>query len=310
VIEIGSGPAAFVAGFTASCGVLLVLAGASKIYRAARGPGGGSAIRRALRMTRRRWRRVELVAGGLECAVGVVVCAGRDPAIADAAMAGLGAVFCALTGYARIRRVPGGCGCLAGRSPARRAAQPVARRDVARAALVLGAGVLGAALARGPALAFGDVRFVAGALAGGTVLVLVSVHAVPRTPVCHRGLWFPARAALRALTRHGVFGAMAESAGPFGPVVRHRRAGCADEFWFTPAARPGPAGSPAGAVIFLASYPGPGDALAVQASLRPGPAAGEAPARAIRARSACRDGAAAAAGAGSPRPASTLFTRR
>jgi methylamine utilization protein MauE len=283
VIEIGSGPAAFVAGFTASCGVLVVLAGASKIYRAARGSGGGSAIRRALRMTRRRWRRLELVAGGLECAVGALVCAGRYPVAGGAAMAGLGAVFCVLTGYARIRRLPGGCGCIEWRSPARRAAQPVSRRDVARAAIVLGGGVLGAAVARGMAPGPGDPRSVAGALAGGAILLLVSVHTAPRTPVCHRGLWFPARAALRALTRHGVFAAMAESAGPFGPVVRHRRAGCADEFWFTPAARPGQVGGAGqvGAVVFLASYPGPGGALAVQASLRGGPAAIEAPPRAI-----------------------------
>jgi hypothetical protein len=283
VIEIASGPAAFVAGWATSCGALLVLAGASKVYRAARGSGGGSAIRRALRITRRRWRRVELVAGGLECAVGVIVCAGRYPAVADAAMAGLGAVFCALTGYARIRRVPGGCGCIEWRSPPRRAAQPVTRRDVARAAIVLGGGVLGAAAARRVTPAFGDARFVAGALLGGAILVLVSVHTAPRTPVCHRGLWFPARSRLRALTRHGVFAAMAESAGPFEPVVRHRRAGCADEFWFTPAARSGQVGGAGqgGVVVFLASYPGPGRALAVQASLRGGPAASEAPPRAI-----------------------------
>jgi len=271
VIEIGSGRGAFVAGWAASCGALLLLAGGSKLCRAARGSGGGSAIRRALHVTRRRWRRVELVAGAVECAVGAVVCAGRYPAVADAAMAGLGAVFCALTGYARIRRVTGGCGCIEWRVAARRAAQPVTRRDVARAAIVLGVGVLGAAFARGATSGFGNARFVSGALVGGTILLLVSVHTLPRTPVCRRGLWFPARSTLRALTGHGVFAAMAESAGPFGPVVRHHRSGCADEFWFTPASRPGRPGAPGAAVVFLASYPGPGGTLAVQASLRVGP---------------------------------------
>jgi len=288
VAVIASAAAPVLAGCAASCGALLALAGSSKVYRAARGTGGDSAIRRALRMTRRRWRRAELAAGGLECAVGALVCAGIYPAAGDAAMAVLGAAFCALTGYARARRLPGGCGCIEWRPVQRRAAEPVSRRDVARAAIVLGAGLGGAAGtsaagARGAATAFGDPRFIGGALAGAAILVLLSVRAVPRTPVCGRRAWFPARAALRALTRHPVFRAMAESAGPFGPVALHRRAGCADEFWFTPAPRPGEAadaGQGQGrAVVFLASYSGPRRALAVQASVRDARAPGEPPAK-------------------------------
>jgi hypothetical protein len=281
VAVIASATAPVLAGCAASCGALLALAGSSKVYRAARGTGDDSAIRRALRMTRRRWRRAELAVGGLECAVGALVCVGRYPAAGDAAMAVLGAAFCALTGYARARRLPGGCGCIEWRPARRRAAQPVSRRDVARAAIVLGAGLAGAAGARGAAVAFGDQRFIGGALAGAAILALVSVRAAPRTPVCGRRAWFPARATLRALTRHPVYRAMAESAGPFGPVARHRRVGCADEFWFAPP-RPGEAAGaagPGGAVVFLASYPGPARALAVQASVRDGRAPGEPPAK-------------------------------
>jgi hypothetical protein len=315
VAVIVSGTALVLAGCAASCGALLVLAGASKVYRAARGTGGDSAIRRALRMTRRRWRRAELASGGLECAVGALVCAGRYPAAGDAAMAVLGAVFCVLTGYARARGLPGGCGCIEWRPARRRTAQPVSRRDVARAAIVLAAGLAGvaaasaagvgagaagvgagaagvgagAAGARGTAAAFGDPRFIGGALAGAAILLLVSVRAAPRTPVCGRRVWLPARATLRALTGHPVFRAMAESAGPFGPVARHRRVGCADEFWFAPARRPDEAvGAGQGrTVVFVASYPGPARALAVQASVRDVRAPGEPPAKtmAIPARS-------------------------
>ena len=121
--------------------------------------------------------------------------------------------------------------------------------------------------------------------------MLLSTQARPRTPVCRRPVWFPARATLRALAGHGVFEAMAESACPFGPVVRYRRAGCGEEFWFTPL--PGPAAGPgqAGrggqrAVVFQARYAAPGGGLAVQASVRDAPAPGDWPARVIGARDA------------------------
>jgi hypothetical protein len=288
VTGIGSGASLFLAGCVASCGVLLMVAGASKLYRAARRIPEASAIRRALRMTKRRWRRVETAAGVLECVAGAVVCAGVYPAAGGAAMAAAGAGFCVLLGYARARRVPGGCGCIQWRAAPAQAADLVSGREMARGALVAVAGVAGAVFLRGEAGAFGRPWFWAGIAAGGAVLILLSTRALPRTPVCRRPVWFPARAALRALARHGVFEAMAESAGPFGPVVRYRRAGCSEEFWFTPllpaAAGPGQAGAGPRAVVFQARYAAPGGGLAVQASVRDAPAAGDWPDRAIGAR--------------------------
>jgi hypothetical protein len=270
----------------ASCGVLLVVAGSSKLYRAARQVPDASAVRRALGMTKRRWRPVEAAAGALECAAGLIVCAGIYPALGGAAMAGLGAGFCVLLGYAKARRVPGGCGCIQWR-PVPAAAGMVSWREMTRAALVAVAGAAGAVFLRGQAGAFGRAWFWAGILAGGAVLVLLSTPTPLRTPVCRRPLWFPARATLRALSGHGVFEAMAESAGPFGPVVRHRRAGCSEEFWFTTAAGPGRADDDAAqAVVFQTRYGAPGVGLAVQASVRDAPAPGDWPARAIGARDA------------------------
>jgi hypothetical protein len=253
-----------IAGCVASCGALLAVAGASKVYRGVRGIAGDTAIRRALQIPQRPWRAVELAGGGAECAVGVVVCAGVLPLAGGAAMAALGAVFCALLGYARIRRVPGGCGCIEWRAPAPAAAQAVSWREIARSAVVLGAGVAGAAAAEGGAGAYGRAWFDAGLLVGGAVLVLLSVRTPWRTPVCRRPLWRPARSALRALTGHGVYLAMAASAGPLGPVARHRRTGCADEFWFTPA----DGAADGNAVVFLVRHASRDGALAVRASVR------------------------------------------
>ena len=283
--QIGSGASLLAAGCVASCGVLLVVAGSSKRYRTARQVPDASAVRRALGLTKRRWRRVEPAAGALECAAGALVCAGVYPALGGAAMAALGVTFCALLGYTRVKRVPGGCGCIQWRPAPPPSAGTVSWREIARAALVAVAGVVGAVFLRGQAGAFGRLWFWAGILAGGAVLVLLSARALPRTPVCRRPVWFPARATLRALAGHGVFEAMAESAGPFGPVVRHRRAGCSEEFWFTPAAGPGRADDDAArAVVFQARYGAPGGSLAVQASVRDAPAPGDWPARAIGAR--------------------------
>jgi len=276
VAEIGSGASLVLAGCVASCGGLLVLAGASKLYRAARQVPGDSAIRRALGMTRHRWRRAEPAAGAAECAAGVIVCSGAYPAAGAAALAALGAVFAAVLGYARARRVPGGCGCIDWGTRSR-PSPTVSRRDLARAAALAGAGVAGAVFLRGAAGAFGRPWFWAGAAAGAAVLAGLSVRTLPATPVCGRAWWFPARARLRALAGHGVFAAMAESAGPFGPVVRYRRAGCAEEFWFT--SLDGQADDRA--VVFQVRPGGYGGTLAVQASVRDARAAGEAPARVI-----------------------------
>jgi hypothetical protein len=277
----GSGASLFLAGCVASCGVLLVVAGASKLQRAARRVPGDSAVRRALGVSRRWWRRAEPAIGVLECAVGAVVFAGVYPAAGGAAMAGLGAGFCGLLGYARAHRVPGGCGCVQWRGPAQ-AAGMVSGREIARGVLVAVAGVGGAVFLRGEAGALGRPWFWAGAVAGGAVLILLGMRTLPRTPVCRRPVWFPARATLRALAGHGVFEAMAESAGPFGPVVRYRRAGCGEEFWFT--SLPPLADDRDRAVVFQVRHRAPGEDLAVQASLRDARAAGGWPDRAIAVR--------------------------
>jgi hypothetical protein len=261
VIWSGSGLlTAGAAGCAESCGALLALAGASKLYRGVRGVAGSSAIRRVLRMTKRRWRRVELAAGGLECAVGLVVCARLAPLPGGVAMGVLGAGFCALLGHARAKRVPGGCGCIEWRSAPVRFAPAVSRREIARAAVLSGAGAADAVTAVSQPGAIDRGWFGAGMLAGAAVLVLLSVSWPPRTPVCGRPLWLPGRATLRALTRHAIFAAMAESAGPFGPVTRHSRDGCADEFWFPVAADR--------AAVFKVRHQRRRGNLAVQASLR------------------------------------------
>jgi hypothetical protein len=283
--------ALLLAGGVASCGAVLVLAGLSKLQRGVRGTGGGTdggtAIRRVLRMPRRRWRHAEMAAGALECLTGTVVCAGLYPVAGGAAMATLGAVFCVLLGYARIKRVPGGCGCMNWRKGA--APEPVTWRAIARSALLLAAGAAAAVAGTsgansagasafhrtwfGPgvpataASAFHHAWFYAGVLAGALIFVLLSTRLLARTPVCHRRLWRPARAALRALAEHETFAAMAASAGPFGSMAAYRRDGCTEEFWLTPAAGP-----PAAAVMFRISYPAPDAPPAVHASLQDAPA--------------------------------------
>jgi hypothetical protein len=253
----------FLHGCIASCGALLMVAGVSKLYRGARGAAGDTAVRRALRVPPRHWRRAEPAIGGLECAVGVAVCAGAYPLAAGAAMATLGAAFCALLGYARVKRVPGGCGCVEWRRPARLATQRVSWPEIARSAMLLGAGLAAALLRPGDPDTGGWAWFGAGLLAGGAVLTLLSFTPL-RTPVCHRPVWRPARATLRGLTGHAVFAAMADAAGPFGPVTRYRRAGCTEEFWFA-AAQPA---SEARAVVFRVRHTSPDGTLAVQASVR------------------------------------------
>jgi hypothetical protein len=258
--------ALLLAGFVVSGGAVLGLAGLSKLYRGLRHIDGGTAVRRVLRMPRRRWRRAEMAVGGLECLTGTLVCAGAYPVAGGVAMAGLGAVFCVLLGYARINRVPGGCGCLSWRQTAAAEASAAGRvswRAMARSGMLLGAGLAGAVTGTATAGAFHRAWFYPGALAGSLAFVLLSVRLAVRTPVCHRRLWRPARAALRALLAHETFAAMAASAGPFGPVAGYRRDGCTEEFWLTPA---GP--GPARAVVFRVSYPAPDARPAVHASLR------------------------------------------
>ncbi len=271
-MELNPG-ALLLSGFVASCGGLLALAGVSKVYRGARGADDDAAIRRALRIPAGRWRAVEVAVGSLEVAVAAVVCTLRYPAPAGAALIVLGAVFCGLLTYVRARRVPGGCGCLGWRSRP----ELLTWRAVARPGLLLAAGAAELAVLRpdlavlrpGPApvepgLALASRPwFGCGALAGILIWMLLSIDLPVRTPPCGRPLINPARATLRALAGHGVFAAMAATAGPFGPAIWYRKRRCTDEFWFT---------APEGAVVFRVERAAAGGALVVQATLvGPGP---------------------------------------
>jgi hypothetical protein len=272
VVEVNQVTSSIIAGCVVSCGAVLVVAGASKLYRGVRGVDGATAIRRALHMPRRQWKRLELAAGGVECALGVLVCSQTHPVVGGGGLASSGAAFCALLGYVRIARIPGDCGCIKWRGPESRAAT-VTWRAIARSGMLFAAGVAAMVFPADAAGASYRGWFTGGMIAGATVLVALSIRGPVRTPVCRRPLWRPVRVTLRALASHETFAAMAASAGPFGPQARYRRTGCTDEFWFTSAAGPGHQ-----AVVFHVSRAASGGRLAVHASLRdgrtPGPATG------------------------------------
>ena len=248
MISINQVTASVIAGCAVSCGATLAVAGAGKLYRAARGLDDTTAIRRALRMPRHRWRHLTWAAGGVECAAGVLVCSRAYPAVGGASMAVLGAGFCALLGYVLVQRVPGGCGCIRWGATAE-AADSVTWRSVARGALLFAAGAADALVRADAAAASERGWFMAGIITGGIALVGLSVRMPARTPFCRRPLLRQTQAMLGALARYETFAAMAASAGPFSPVVRHRRTGCSDEFWFTPAD-----GQASQAVIFRVNH--------------------------------------------------------
>ena len=100
------------AGYVASCGAVLVVAGASKLHHGAGGMGGGAAMRRVLRMPQHWWKRAELAVGAAEIAMGALVWSGTSPVLGGAGLASFGAVFCLLLGYVRVKRIPGECGCI------------------------------------------------------------------------------------------------------------------------------------------------------------------------------------------------------
>ncbi|HEY1705116.1 MAG TPA: MauE/DoxX family redox-associated membrane protein [Trebonia sp.] len=233
------------AGTQASCGLLLLAAGAGKAYHAARGGESDTAIRRALRLPTRRWRWVEMTTGAVECVTAVAILAWPVPA--GAVMAALGLVFCGLLWYVKAAGIPGGCGCLGGGR--RYAAEGVGVRDIIRAAVLAAGGAAGAA-AGGNHGAFGrGLAFWTGFLVVSAILVALSVPAPRRA--CNRPLLSPVRGTLRALTAHLVYQAMAQAAGPFAAEARHRRAGCDDEFWFVPTG----GGAP---VVFAVGHNGTG----------------------------------------------------
>jgi hypothetical protein len=277
MVDINQITTSIVAGWVVSCGAVLIVAGTGKLYRGARDLEGSTAIWHVLRIPRRRWRHAELAAGGLECATGVLVCSGANPALGGAGMAALASVFCVLLGYMRIKRIPGDCGCIRWQPAPEPTPEGVAWRAIARSGMLLGAGIAGAILPADVTGRSGRAWFAAGILAGGTVLVLLSVTMPMLTPACRRPLWRRMRTTLHALAGHEIFAAMAASAGPFGPVARYRRTGCTDEFWFMPAA-----GQGGQAVVFRVSRTAPGGRLTVHALLRDGRTPGTAwPARAV-----------------------------
>jgi hypothetical protein len=263
VIGINQIIGSVISGCAVSCGAVIALAGASKLYRGIRGLDDMTAIRRALRMPRRQWRLFGLTTGGAECVAGAVVCSGAYPALGGASLTALGAVFCALLTYVLVKRVPGGCGCIRWRTATEAAAEAPTWRAMARGGMLLGVGVAYTVVSLGAASAPRQYWFGAGVVAGTAVLVLLTMPRPVRTPVCRRPLWRKTRTTLRALASHETFAAMASSAGPFGPVARYRRTGCTDEFWFT-----GPADQGGQAVVFQVSRAAPGGRLVIHASRR------------------------------------------
>jgi len=277
VIDINQVIESVISGCALSCGAFLVVAGASKLYRSIRAVEEMTAIRRALRMPRRQWRLFGLAAGGVEGVTGLLVCSGTCPVLGGVGLTGLGAVFCVLLAYVLVKQIPGGCGCTRWRTAPETAAEAVTWRTMARGGTLLGAGIAYMLSAADAASATRGDWFGGGVVAGGAVLALLSMRVPVRTPVCRRPLWHQTRTALRALTSHQMFAAMAASAGPFEPVARYRRTGCTDEFWFTAVA-----GQDGEAVVFQVHQAVPGVRLAVHASLRDTQTPGTSwPARAI-----------------------------
>ena len=277
MIGINQVTGSIISGCAVSCGAVLVVAGASKLYRGMRGLDEMTAVTRALRMPRRQWRLFGLTAGGAESVTGAVVCSGAYPVLGAVSLTALGAVFCALLGYVFVKQVPGGCGCIRWRTATETADEALTWRAVARSGMLLGVGIASVMVSADAPNAPRQYWSGGGVAAGMAVLVLLSMPGPVRTPVCHRPLWRKTRTTLRALASHEIFTAMAGSAGPFGPVARYRRIGCTDEFWFTVLT-----GQGGQAVVFQVHRPMPGAWLAVHASLRDARTPGTSwPARAI-----------------------------
>ena len=220
-------------GAVAGCGALLVLSGAAKLLRTALGTGGGTAVQKALRLSDAPWRIFQAAAGTAELAVGLLVCAGTRPAVADTAMACQGMIFVILLTYLIRARVPGDCGCVARRRPATPDRPAVTRWSVARAVYVALAGAGGAlADARSPYTLPRLDAAIAWTVGLSTLALLAVVDLEPRTPRCRRPFLFPTRTTLAEVTAHPVYQAMAASLGASGDRVLFRRSGCVDEFWF------------------------------------------------------------------------------
>jgi len=254
---------AILSGAVLACGALFVLSGAAKLWRVIGRAGSGGAIRAALRVSAQRWRFVELAAALAELGTGSAVCSGFHPVVAGGAMAAQGAVFSVVLAYARHAKATGGCACvLRPKDPDLTIGWPVQTR----AACLLIIGVL-EATAHPPRPYAPTGSWPIAAITGVLLLVaMLSAEHPWRTPHCGRRIWSPRRETVRALMRHGVFEAMSAASGPFADGFTHRRDGCFDEFWFTPAARENTAGR---TVSFRVGRATPGSALAVEARIEP-----------------------------------------
>lgn len=272
-------------GAIAACGALLILAGALKLYRSARSTGdsgsssggsgnsgsnsgGGSSVQRALRLKAGPWRAVQAAAGALECATGIAVCAGWHPVAAGGVLAAQGIAFAGVLVYIRRTGIAGDCGCL--KRAAAAADHVVPMRAVVRACVLIAAGVVEAAAGiptPGTLIGTGTGmdRATAAAVALVAFALLVSVDLEWRTPRCRRPLWFSRRRAVAELRMHGVYQAMAASAGPLGDRAAYRRAGCVDEFRFAIT------DDEDRLVTFRVSRTGPAGALTVRASIEAAP---------------------------------------
>ncbi len=267
-------------GAVAGCGALLAVSGGAKLARTARGTGDGTAVQKVLRLSDRRWRVFQVAAGCGETIVGLLVCAGVRPALADALMAAEGVVFVALLAVVIRRGVAGDCGCVARRRPANPEQHAVTRWAVARAACVGVAGAVGAAAGvRAPSALPRSGALLAWALALVTLTLLTLVDLEVRTPRCRRSLLFPARTTLAAVTGHSVVQAMTVSWRPVGGRVLFRRTDCVDEFWFPVRAtgHPGPESGTAHCYLEVRAGRVASGALAVRAAI-----AEQAPVGAVR----------------------------
>ena len=220
----------FLEGCVASCGLLLIVAGAGKLYASASNRSGADAIRRALGIKQRTGRVIELALAVTELIVGVIAILGLFPVCDGAAMAVLGITFCALLGYVRLSRAPGGCGCLG----IFRNQHAVSMRTVTRAGLLICAGLAEIITRQNGIDRWSRPSFVLGIVSGSILLIALSDEFDLRTPVCHRPLLRAGAATMKALTQSSVFQAVATVAGPF-TMPTHQRIGCTDEYRFTSA---------------------------------------------------------------------------
>lgn len=223
-------PLLLLAGAVRSCGALLVLSGAAKLYRASRrAPDGGGAIRAALRISSGRWRLVEPAAGVVEAATGVAVCFAFHPVASGIALAVLGAVFGGLLAYARREKAGGGCACV------RRSKDPNAAIGwpvQVRAAWLLLAGVIEALVRLPRPVPQAGAAGVVGLAGVSTLILMVGAEGLWHGALCRFPIGLGRRTSLSTLMEHGVFEAMAGAVGPFAEGFVYRREGCIEEFRF------------------------------------------------------------------------------